>query len=390
MDSKKIKLTHIITGLNIGGAEMMLLKLTQKMNKNLFEIKIICLSGKGPLNQEFEKIGIEVNNCNITFLRSLSGLISLYKFLKKASPDIVHTWLYHSDFLGGIFAFFMGIKNIVWNIRGSYIGFRLNKLHTFLIIYINSLLSNYIPKAIISNSFECINIFSSIGYKSDIFKFIPNGFDTQKFSPNKIFRNSIRKEIQIPDKSKLIGYIARFDVQKNHFGFIKIASIIKSKMPDVYFALAGKGIDYKNTVLLDWLDKFNLRSSFRLLGSRNDINKINSALDLYLSPSYGEGFPNSIGEAMSCGVPCIATNVGDCKQIIDNEELISEVDDTEDLINKTLVALNWNNEEFYKQSFLVRKRIKELYSLENVKDKYEEFYKSLIKKDYSYFKKHKL
>ena len=51
--------------------------------------------------------------------------------------------------------------------------------------------------------------------------------------------------------------------------------------------------------------------------------KINAALDLYLSPSHGEGFPNSIGEAMSSGVPCIATNVGDCRKIINNDDLIT-------------------------------------------------------------------
>ena len=141
MLSKKIRITHIITGLNTGGAEMMLYKLTQSMNRNLFDINIICLSKRGNLNKEFEKIGIHVDNCNISFLNSLSGLISLYRFIKKSNPDIVQTWLYHADFLGGLFAFSFGIKNIIWNIRGSYIGFKLNKIHTYLIIYLNGLLS---------------------------------------------------------------------------------------------------------------------------------------------------------------------------------------------------------------------------------------------------------
>ena len=116
-----------------------------------------------------------------------------------------------------------------------------------------------------------------------------------------------------------------------------------------------------------------------MLGCRDDINKINSALDLYLSPSNGEGFPNSIGEAMSCGVPCIATDVGDCKKIINNNNLITKVDDLTDFTNKTLIALNWNKKEIKNQSFLARERIKKLYSIEKVKDQYEEFYKSLIK-----------
>ena len=387
MSQKKIRLTHIITGLNTGGAEMMLFKLTQSMNRNLFDIKVISLSSKGHLNKEFEKIGIEVYNCNITFLRSLSGLVSLYRYLKQAKPDIVQTWLYHADFLGGIFAFSLGIKNIVWNIRGSYIGLKLNKLHTFLIIHLNAILSNFIPKFIISNSHECKNIFSEIGYKKEIFKIFPNGFDTQKFSPNQEFRNVLRKEINISEKSKLIGYFARFDVQKNHFGFIKIASKIKSKYPNVYFVLAGNGIDYQNTILINWIDKFNLRSSFRLLGKRKDIHKINSALDLYLSPSYGEGFPNAIGEAMSCGVPCIATNVGDCKHIINNRNLIAEVDNSKDLVNKILICLKWNQEEIKKQRFLARQRIKNLYSIEKITEKYEDFYQRLINNNYSYFEK---
>ena len=135
MAIKKIKLTHIITGLNTGGAEIMLYKLSKSMNKDLFEINVISLSGEGQLNKEFERIGIEVKNCNITFSRSFSGIISLYKYLKLAKPDIVQTWLYHADFLGGIFSCLTGVKHIVWNIRGSYIGFKLNKFHTYLIIY---------------------------------------------------------------------------------------------------------------------------------------------------------------------------------------------------------------------------------------------------------------
>ena len=382
MENKKIKLTHIITGLNTGGAEIMLYKLSKSMNKNLFEINIISLSGEGELNKEFEKIDIEVHNCNLTISRSLPGLISLYKYLKIAKPDIVQTWLYHSDFLGGIFSFLTGVRNIVWNIRGSYIGFKLNKFHTYLIIYFNSFLSRFIPKFIISNSYECINIFCSIGYKRDIFKFIPNGFDTKKYSPNEEFRNCIRDELQIPKQGKLIGYFARFDSQKNHSGFIKIASNIKERFPNAYFVLAGTSIDYFNTALLEWIDKFNLRSSFRLLGRRDDIYRIYTALDLYLSPSHGEGFPNSIAEAMSCGVPCIATNVGDCKQIIDNDALISEVDDLKDLISKALIALRWDDDELNKQRLLARYKIKQFYSLEGVKDKYEEFYKNLIKNDF--------
>lgn len=387
MEINKIKLTHIITGLNTGGAEIMLYKLSESMNKDLFKINVISLSGKGQLNKEFERIGIEVKNCNITFLRLFSGLFSLYRYLKLSKPDIVQTWLYHSDFLGGIFSFLVGVKHIVWNIRGSYIGFKLNKFHTYLIIYINSLLSRFIPEFIISNSYECINIFSSIGYKRDIFKFIPNGFDTTKFSQNKEFRNLLRNELQIPKHAKLIGYFARFDVQKNHYGFIKIASKIKEKFPNVYFLLAGTSIDYFNTKLLEWIDNFHLRSSFRLLGRREDIYKVNSALDLYLSPSHGEGFPNSIGEAMSCGVPCIATNVGDCRQIINNDDLISEADDLEDLINKSLIALNWNEERFNKQSLLARERIKQFYSIERIKITYEEFYKSLIKNNFKNIRK---
>jgi len=92
---------------------------------------------------------------------------------------------------------------------------------------------------------------------------------------------------------------------------------------------------------------------------------------------------------MSCGVPCIATNVGDCKEIINNSDLIAEVDDTKDLINKILITLNWNKEEIYNQKFLVRERIKNLYSMEKIKDEYENFYKSLIKNDHSNFERQK-
>ena len=114
MEINKIKLTHIITGLNTGGAEIMLYKLSESMNKDLFKINVISLSGEGQLNKEFERIGIEVGNCNITFLRLLPGLLSLYRYLKLSKPDIVQTWLYHSDFLGGIFSLKLLSETIIF------------------------------------------------------------------------------------------------------------------------------------------------------------------------------------------------------------------------------------------------------------------------------------
>jgi glycosyltransferase involved in cell wall biosynthesis len=117
----------------------------------------------------------------------------------------------------------------------------------------------------------------------------------------------------------LVGLIARFDTQKNHLGFLEAASKIHAQLPDVHFLLAGEGVDSRsNHLLTAAIAAHGLQANVHLLGRRTDIPRLMASLDVLASSSHGEAFPNVIGEAMSCAVPCVATDVGDSSSIIGN------------------------------------------------------------------------
>src|SRR6185503_9929721 len=115
----------------------------------------------------------------------------------------------------------------------------------------------------------------------------------------------------------LIGLVGRFDPQKDHRNFIAAAAILHRSCPDVHFLLCGDNVTWENAKLRGWIEETGLRKQYRLVGRRQDMARLTAALDIGTSSSsYGEGFPNVIGEAMSCGVPCVVTDIGDSALIV--------------------------------------------------------------------------
>ena len=165
-----MKIVHIITSLDDGGAEHTLYKICKydKYNKHV----VISLKGTGKYFYLLNKIGVKVYCLNLKFyaIYQFLSFITLLKFLK---PDVVQTWMYHADFFGGLAAKIVGIKNIFWNIRNSNLD-KKTKFSTKLVLKINAILSNFIPNKIISCSKNSIKIHHALGYKNK-FIYIGNG-----------------------------------------------------------------------------------------------------------------------------------------------------------------------------------------------------------------------
>ena len=152
---------------------------------------------------------------------------------------------------------------------------------------------------------------------------IPNGFDLETCRPDSAARESVRNELQIPEDAPVIGLVARFNPQKDHRTFIQAARLLHNDRPDVRFVLCGAQVSWDNQALVRWIEEGGVRKQVYLLGRRNDIPRLTASFDIAASSSsFGEGFPNVLGEAMSCGVPCVTTDVGGSALIVGQNGMV--------------------------------------------------------------------
>jgi glycosyltransferase involved in cell wall biosynthesis len=351
---KDLKVLHIITGLNTGGAEMMLYKLC--CNKSLdIDYKIISLTSIGPIGDKIKKTGVEV--ISIGFSKNPLSLLKGFRLIKEINsykPDVIQTWLYHSDLIGGIIGWLLRIP-VFWNIRQASVNRKLNKWHTVLASRICGIIS-FIPKKILSCTNKGIEEHSKIGYPKSKMHFIPNGFETEKYL------------LDTKLKDDLILHVGRYAPLKDHKTFIEVAKKLHLDFPNFRFEMYGDGVDNTNQSLNNGLPDY-----IRLMGRNNNLENVYPRAKLLISTSLSEGFSNTIGEAMLCGVPVVATPAGDTELIVDNQNNIADFEDIESLYQKAKNILNESQDyQIYRKSIVSR------FDIKVIAKKYEEIYRSII------------
>ena len=371
-----IKVIHIISSLDIGGAEMMLYKLVSNQKKNDVSHYIICLNKSGKLEDRIRKLKIKVYYLNFTsilnFIKSLNLLTSTVNIIK---PNVIMTWLYAADLVGIFLKFrFPNIK-LIWNLRCSELKFPYLKLTTYIIIKILRLFSSY-PNLLIANSYSGLKSHLNLGYKTKNKIVIPNGFDTNHFKPDLILRKKLRLIYNISINDTVIGFIGKTTKIKGIDTFIEASTYAIKMSPNFKFVFIGPNLDGNNLELVNKLKKNKCFENSILLGEQNQINEVILILDFLSLTSLSEGFPNVIGESMSCQIPCVTTDVGDCKKIIGNCGIVTTS------FNPKKIASDW-----YKLYNLTkkdktinkncRKRIKNNYSLTKIVQEYDSIFLSL-------------
>lgn len=378
MPTAKIRILHVITGLSTGGAEMMLLKLLSAIDRDRYDCRVISLTNNGPIGAQISALGIPVISLGMRHgLPDPLGFIKLLKTLRKHQPDIVQTWLYHADLLGGLAAKMAGIPRVVWNIRHNNLAAGINKWHTRMTAQCCAWLSRWLADAIICNSRNSAVVHQAMGYETSLFHIIGNGFDLQRFTIDPVAKPVLCRELKLAPEALLVGLVARFDPQKDQCNFIAAARQIVSACPAARFIMVGKAIDDSNKILMDWINASGVAEHFHLLGERTDMPELMAAMDIVCSSSLGEGFPNAIGEAMSCGVPCVVTDVGDCADLLGDTGMVVPAADSRALAAAIIVLLQAGEAQRRQQGLLARQRIAEYYSLAAIVRQYEQLYSKL-------------
>ncbi len=368
---------HLSTGLNVGGAEMMLLKLLSRMDASRFRNVVVSLIDVGEVGRRIKDLGVPVHSLGMRRGRpTLFAMIRLVRILRAERPSVVQSWMYHADLLALVAGKIARVPRVVWNLRCSDIVQHDPSRMTTWTIAASAKLSAY-PDAVIVNS-EAGRIFHlARGYRPRRWEMIPNGFDLQRFAPSSAARDSIRKELGLPPEAILIGLLARYHPMKDHDSFLRAAISLRKSHPTVHFVLAGRDVLTGNRELTKVLAGEG-QDNFHFLGERKDVHDLMASLDILTSSSaYGEGFSNSIGEAMACGIPCVVTDVGDSRLILGDGGEVIPPRQPAALESAWTKILGMDAHERRELGEKGRARMNLEYSLDRITQKYENLYANL-------------
>jgi len=357
----------------------MLYKLLPRMRKDRFENIVFTLKEKGSLSKDFESQNIRVYNVGgMGGVLRISALIRSLKILRQINPDLIQGWLAHGNLVAKIASIFLPYRlSTLWNIRYTALPKGETKRTILFIIKLLSILS-FLPQKIVFNSKAGADDHCRMGYRSDKSCIIPNGFDTKLFSPSEKNRSCVRSELNISEEAILIGLIGRFDPLKGHSCFLKAGAMLLSRKRGIFFLLAGREVDWQNRHLKQFIEKLGMSEKVFLLGERRDVHRITAALDIAACSSVAEGFPNVIGEAMSCGIPCVVTDVGDTAWLVGDSGMVVPPRNHGALCEAWLKMIEMGSAERRILGERARKRIEDRFSIQKVVKKYEQLYEEQV------------
>ncbi|MCA1906160.1 MAG: glycosyltransferase [Desulfarculus sp.] len=369
-----LRVCHVITTTERGGAETQLLRLVEALGPPQHRHQVICLRPEGELAGPLRAAGAQVTALNLR--PSLGALVggarALRRIVAQSDPHLVQTWLYHADLLGALAVW---KRPLVWGLRNSDLDLSRHAWTTRAVVRACALLARR-PRVIVANSQAGARLHQDLGYPARKMRIIPNGFDCDRHRPDPAERVRRRAELGLDHDALLVGMVARFDPAKDHAGFLDAARVLAGRLPRVRFLLIGKGVTADNPALAGCAAP-PLAGRCHLLGPRDDVPAWLNALDLYLQSSRSEGMPNALGEAMASAVPCVATDAGDTRLLLGDCGLVTPPGQPYALAEAAAMILELPAALRAGLGAEARERIRRRFSLESMARAFAELYGEL-------------
>jgi glycosyltransferase involved in cell wall biosynthesis len=326
----RMRVLFLIRSLEVGGAERQLVALANGLAARGHDVIVVTLYGGGRLENELRNITLhdakKTGRWDI-----LSCLKRLRSMIRACDPDVVHGYMGTANVFIALLKPFLGDVPIVWGIRAS----DMNLARYGMVAQLHGKLER-----LLSCKADCMIVNSEAGrrqcedrgFHCNKIHVVHNGIDVEVFRPDREAGFAVRREWGIAADAFVVGIVARLDPMKGHGTFLQAACSVLRNRPDARFVCVGDGPDDYARILKRIASRLGLDQSLRWAGLRADMPCTMNAFDIcVLSSDFGEGFPNVVGEAMACGVPCVATRVGDVETILGGTGKIVAPGDAESL-----------------------------------------------------------
>lgn len=376
-----IQVMHVVTSLGVGGAETVLAQLVAGDAAGTVSHSVATLKPGGALRTRLEADGIPVRDLGIEGNRDTpGGLLRLAAAIRDARPAIVHSWLYHADLLSTLSLALSGRRRatrLIWGVRCSDMDMSRYARGSRLVLRLLPRLSRR-ADLVLCNAEAGRAVHERLGYRPPHWQVIANGVDVERFRPRPEKRVALRAQLGLSDENFVVGMCARVDPMKDHGNFVQAAATFAATAPETRFVLIGAGTDEPGSDLDRAIAASGVGDRFVRLGLRRDVERLYPALDVAtLSSAFGEGFPNVLAEAMSCGVPCAATNVGDSAAIVGDTGFMVPPGDAVALAAAWARIRSEGRDALAARGAVARRRIAERYSLAAMINAYRRLYGEL-------------
>ncbi len=312
-----IRVAFLTRSLDVGGAEVQMTALASLLPRPEFATRVLTFYGGGPLKAQIGAAGVPLVDLDkrgrwdlLRFASRLAGSMRAF------APHIVHSYLGGPNLLAAAIKPFLRDSRLVWGVRESDMDFSHYDWTWRATFRLQSMLS-FVPDLIVANSQSGLEHCLAQGFRGAQATVVANGIDTQRFQPNRQQGAALRRQWLAGRVGPLIGLVARIDPMKDHNNFLQMIENIALTNREIRFVCIGAGRPKYEAELRSLAQSLGIAERIVWAGHQSDMPAAHNALDLnLLSSAFGEGFPNAVGEAMACGVPCVVTEVGDAALVV--------------------------------------------------------------------------
>ncbi|UXY14475.1 glycosyltransferase [Chitiniphilus purpureus] len=355
---------HIIAGLGRGGAEHALTRLLESPAvRRDYRHTVISLTDGGVYARRLATAGVPVISLGAEKRLRLPSLpFELIRRLRALKPDLVQTWMYHADLLGGLAAQCAGRPPVLWGIR-SFDLKRGAKLPTRMVQKACAWTSAWLPTLILCVAEASRRNHTALGYEAGRIRVVPNGFEVGDL-PEAERVQAFRAVCGLQPAHRVVGCVGRFHPAKDHRNFVLAAAQVAEHFADVRFMMVGPGLIWENRELRDWIEEAGLTARMVLLGEREDVPSCMAAMDVFCSSSRTEAFPQVVGEAMALAKPVVVTDVGDSALVVGDTGIVVAKEDPLHLAQGLMRLLHLDTDERVIWGQRARQRIRDEFSFD--------------------------
>ncbi|MBC7488667.1 MAG: glycosyltransferase [Glaciimonas sp.] len=381
MQNKRIsKIIHVIVSLNVGGAETMLKRLIMSSPESIPETVVVSLTTLGVIGESLRTHGVCVRTLGMSsFLHSPIALWRLIRLIRQYRPEIVQTWMYHADLLGGLAAHMAGNWHVIWGIRTTDISTG-GCSATAIVRWFCARLSTWVPSVIVCAAEASRQSHIAVGYDATKMVVIPNGYNFAWLKASFEERQSLREQCDITQNDVVVGSLGRFHSDKDQENFVRSAALLAQEYPQLRFLMVGRDLAWDNTQLVDWIVSTGFKERFVLLGERKDVPQCLAAMDIFCLHSRTEGFPNVLAEAMAMGLPCVTTDVGDAAMLLADTGVVVPQGDAMALAQGVEKLLAFDQKARHALGMRAKARVEAEFSMARARERYEEIYRQILEK----------